>query len=101
MGMAGDGNASKELRSDTNCNTLAAFVGNTIVAEAARRVAILTLPLLLPVVAAQADDWPQWRGLNRDSVWNETGLRETFPSAGLKARWHSPVGFGYSSPVVA
>src|SRR5881397_2950388 len=64
------------------------------------RIAALVLPLLLPL-AGLADDWPQWRGPNRDGVWNETGIRETFPSGGLEIRWRAPVGYGFSSPVVA
>lgn len=62
--------------------------------------ASLTLPLLL-AGATRADDWPQWRGPNRDGVWNETGILESFPPAGLKVLWRAPVGWGYSSPVVA
>ena len=50
---------------------------------------------------ARADDWPQWRGPNRDGVWNETGILQTFPQGGLKVRWRVPVGPGWSSPVVA
>lgn len=60
----------------------------------------LTLPLL-PSAALRADDWPQWRGLNRDGVCGETGLLESFPAEGLKVRWRVPVGWGFSSPVVA
>ena len=44
----------------------------------ARLMAALGLSFLLPF-AARADDWPQWRGPNRDSVWNETGIMESFP----------------------
>jgi outer membrane protein assembly factor BamB len=55
--------------------------------------------LLLPL-AAQAANWPQWRGPNRDGVWNETGILQTFPAEGLKVRWRAPVGPGWSSPVV-
>jgi len=55
--------------------------------------------LLLPL-AGQSGDWPQWRGPNRDGVWSETGIRETFPSGGLEIRWRAPVGYGFSSPVV-
>ena len=65
---------------------------------------LLTVVLALPgilSVAALAEDWPQWRGLNRDSVCNEAGLLESFPAAGLKIRWRAPVGWGFSSPVVA
>ncbi len=44
----------------------------------------------------QAEDWPQFRGSNRDGVWHET-----FPAGELKVRWRRPVGWGWSSPVVA
>ena len=49
----------------------------------------------------QADDWPQWRGPQRDSVWRETGLMKSFPSPQLKIRWRVPVAPGYSGPTVA
>ncbi len=58
-----------------------------------------TLALLLPF-AVRAADWPQFRGPNRDGVWNETGILKTFPAEGLKVRWRAPVGPGWSSPVV-
>lgn len=60
----------------------------------------LTLTLL-PAAGLRADDWPQWRGPNRDGVWGETGLPESFPPGGLRVRWRVPVGWGFSSPVVA
>jgi len=62
-------------------------------------VATLVGALLLPM--AQADDWPQWRGPNRDGVWRETGILETIPLSGLSVRWRVKVGNGYSGPVVA
>jgi len=65
-----------------------------------RLVSSLTL-LFLVAGAIQADDWPQWRGRNRDGVWSETGILESFPPDGLKVRWRSTVGPGWSSPVVA
>jgi outer membrane protein assembly factor BamB len=52
-------------------------------------------------LAVRADDWPQWRGLNRDGVWNETGILESFPTNGLEISWRAPIGPGYSSPAVA
>jgi outer membrane protein assembly factor BamB len=58
----------------------------------------LASPRALPV---RADDWPQWRGPRRDGSYRETGLLETFPVGGLKIRWRVPVGWGFSSPVVA
>jgi outer membrane protein assembly factor BamB len=63
-------------------------------------IVALPLPLFLPALL-RAGDWPQWRGPNRDGVSGETGLLETFPADGLKVRWRIPVGWGFSSPVVA
>src|SRR5437899_2106672 len=59
------------------------------------------LLLMLFAAALQAEDWPQWRGPNRDGVWSETGILESFPADGLKVRWRAPIGPGWSSPVVA
>lgn len=53
------------------------------------------------LVEMRADDWPQWRGPNRDGVCHETGLLQTFPTNGLPVSWRVPVGRGWSSPVVA
>lgn len=47
-----------------------------------------------------AEDWPQWMGPRRDGTWNETGLIETFPEAGPKVVWRTPVAGGYSGPAV-
>jgi outer membrane protein assembly factor BamB len=55
---------------------------------------------LLLSLSVQAGDWPQFRGPNRDGVWNETGILKSFPAEGLKIRWRAPVGPGWSSPVV-
>jgi outer membrane protein assembly factor BamB len=62
--------------------------------------AALALPLL-PSATLRAEDWPQWRGPNRDGVYGETGLLQSFPAEGLKLRWRVPVGWGFSSPAVA
>ncbi len=65
-----------------------------------RRVALLAL--LLPLASVvRAGDWPQFRGPNRDGVWNETGLAKSFPKEGLDIRWRRPVAWGWASPVVA
>jgi len=56
---------------------------------------------LLLGTSGRAEDWPQWRGPNRDGVWHETGILEAFPRGGLKVRWRVPVGPGWSSPVIA
>ena len=48
-----------------------------------------------------ADDWPQWLGPKRDSVWRETGIVERFPAGGPKVLWRIPVRGGYAGPAVA
>ncbi|HZJ14444.1 MAG TPA: PQQ-binding-like beta-propeller repeat protein, partial [Chthoniobacteraceae bacterium] len=48
-----------------------------------------------------ADDWPQWLGPERDSVWREDGLLEKFPADGPVVRWRVPLGLGYTGPAVA
>jgi outer membrane protein assembly factor BamB len=51
--------------------------------------------------ASMADDWPQWRGENRDGVWRETGIVDQLPDGPLPRKWSVPVGSGYSGPTVA
>ena len=48
-----------------------------------------------------ADDWPQWRGPQRDGVWRETGIVDKFSSPQLQPVWTATVGPGYSGPTVA
>ncbi len=48
-----------------------------------------------------ADDWPQWLGLRRDSVWRESGIVEKFPTNGPPVRWRAKIGGGYAGPSVA
>src|SRR5262245_41656644 len=68
----------------------------------AKMTLVVSLGLLgLLGIAVRADDWPQWRGPNRDGVWAETGILGSFPPDGLKVRWRAKVGPGWSSPVVA
>jgi outer membrane protein assembly factor BamB len=62
---------------------------------------LLNLLLLALPLASPAGDWPQWRGLNRDGVWPETGILQAFPADGFKPRWRVPVAEGFASPVVA
>ena len=63
----------------------------------------LTIALLIAGLGMQAvaEDWPQWRGKDRDGVWKETGVLERFPEGGLKRVWSVPIGRGYTGPAVA
>ncbi len=48
-----------------------------------------------------AQDLVQWRGKNRDGVYNETGLLKQWPADGPKILWHYDLlGGGYSSALV-
>jgi outer membrane protein assembly factor BamB len=57
--------------------------------------------VVLLCASLYADDWPQWLGTDRDSVWRETGIIEKFPTEGPPVRWRVNIGAGYSGPVVA
>lgn len=59
------------------------------------------IPAVIFSLHLAADDWPQWRGPNRDNVWRETNVLSEFPRAGLKVCWRAPIGPGFSSPIVA
>lgn len=47
---------------------------------------------------AEAADWPQWRGANRDGIGTETSLLRSWPEGGPKLLWEiTGLGKGYSS----
>lgn len=73
---------------------------NRLCSPRTRLFVALSLPFLL-FTRVEAEDWPQFRGPNRDAAWGETGILESFPAEGLNVRWRSPVGSGFSSPIVA
>lgn len=73
-----------------------------------RRVAAVVIPaavvLSLPTVVVNRplDDWPQWRGPNRDGRSDEKGLLKDWPAAGPPLAWKAAgAGEGYSSFAVA
>ena len=64
-------------------------------------VTILLLALRFHAGCVRGDDWPQWLGPLRDGIWRESRILERFPSSGPRIRWRTPIGAGYSGPVVA
>ena len=64
--------------------------------------AICVLSLSAAVSNRTPDDWPQWRGVNRDGKSTESGLLKDWPQGGPKLAWRiSGAGEGYSSFSVA
>jgi outer membrane protein assembly factor BamB len=57
--------------------------------------------VLLISTFAQANDWPQWRGPERNGISKETGLLRAWPKDGPKLLWKAgSAGTGYSTPAV-
>jgi outer membrane protein assembly factor BamB len=65
-----------------------------------RALMVLFAGLML-AAPLHADDWPQWLGPKRDSVWRETGILDRFPDGGPKVKWRLPIEGGYAGPAVA
>ncbi len=62
------------------------------------KFAIVLLIVLGSVGLAQ--DWPQWRGPQRDGVVKDFAAPAVWPEK-LKLVWKTPVGSGYSSPIIS
>ena len=66
-----------------------------------RTVVGVAIAAVLAVAAtrAAAQDWPQWRGPDRDGSVTGFDVPATWP-AGLTEQWKVEVGFGYGSPLL-
>lgn len=57
--------------------------------------------LLAGLTSTWAEDWPAWRGPNRDGICRETGLLHKWPEGGPKLQWKATgLGEGYSGPSI-
>jgi outer membrane protein assembly factor BamB len=57
--------------------------------------------ILLAAARGFSDDWPQWRGPNRDGSSQEKGLLKEWPKDGPKLIWQiKDLGSGYATPSV-
>jgi outer membrane protein assembly factor BamB len=61
---------------------------------------IASCVLLVVTVPTFADDWPQWRGPNRDGVVAAANVPASWPEKPT-VQWTAKTGEGYSTPVVA
>lgn len=62
---------------------------------------VVGLCAVLSVLSARGDDWPQWRGPQRNGMSAEKDWAFQWPDDGPKIAWKSNVGLGYSGFVVA
>jgi outer membrane protein assembly factor BamB len=68
----------------------------------AKSTALLYLGILLVGTVCVADDWPAFRGPNRDGKSAETGLMKKWPEGGPGLLWSvEGLGIGFSSVAVA
>ncbi|MBI3863063.1 MAG: PQQ-binding-like beta-propeller repeat protein [Planctomycetia bacterium] len=68
------------------------------------RSLVIVAELLFPIIMgaiSRGDDWPQWRGPQRDGVWRETGIVDAIPERGMPVKWRARVLNGWSGPAVA
>jgi outer membrane protein assembly factor BamB len=66
------------------------------------RLLLVWTGILSLSAAANAADWPQWRGPNRNGISKETGLLQEWPKEGPRLLWQvKDVGEGYSTPAVS
>lgn len=63
---------------------------------------LTVLLLVLGSLALQGQNTAQWRGVNRDGIYNETGLIKAWPETGPALLWDfSGIGNGYGSVAVS
>jgi outer membrane protein assembly factor BamB len=60
----------------------------------------LIAALAAPTLPAHADDWPHWRGPQRNGISAEKGFLTEWPSGEPPIAWRAKVGLGFSSIVV-
>jgi len=62
---------------------------------------ILLLLLGIVHLNGPAQDWPDWRGKNREASLESSGMIERFESENIEILWSTPIGPGYSGPTVS
>ncbi|MBN2711650.1 MAG: PQQ-like beta-propeller repeat protein [Planctomycetes bacterium] len=66
------------------------------------RIMFAACVALVVTAAVRADDWPQFRGNNRDGHSSETGLAKKWPDSGPEMKWSfEGLGKGYASVAIA
>jgi outer membrane protein assembly factor BamB len=71
--------------------------GRARVSGLAAGAALLLAAVALAHAGDRADDWPQFRGPNRDGISPETGLLKNWPDQGPPLLWRRDLGQGFSA----
>jgi len=81
---------------------LAWMVRRVLYMNAVKTAVLLCVGILLFGDVCLADDWPQFRGPNRDGKSAETGLLKKWPQGGPKQVWSvKGLGIGFSSVAIS
>jgi outer membrane protein assembly factor BamB len=70
-------------------------------ADADRVQALQNVSVAKTSSVSSTQDWPQWRGPNRDGIATQTNLLTAWPASGPVKLWEQPVGQGYASLAIA
>jgi outer membrane protein assembly factor BamB len=66
------------------------------------KIFTVLLCLLIVVQSGQSQNISQWRGANRDGIYQEKNLLKAWPEAGPKLLWSTEIlGSGFASPVIS
>lgn len=66
-----------------------------------KKISLTVFVLFLISSFSFSQEWPDWRGPNRDGTWNEDGIIDKFDSEKIPHKWSVEIGSGYSGPTVA
>jgi outer membrane protein assembly factor BamB len=64
------------------------------------RLSVFVVLLGLASTTGAAEDWPQFRGPNRDNTSTETGLLRAWPAGGPQVLWKTSVAEGYAGAAI-
>ena len=76
-------------------------IGSSVVMKSLISFRLVCFAAFSVTLSVLGDDWPQWRGPERNGISKETGLLKQWPSDGPKLIWKiTDSGSGYAAPSV-
>jgi outer membrane protein assembly factor BamB len=77
------------------------FLTDHTFADAERLRALQNVLATGTMAGSASQDWPQWRGPNRDGISSQKSILTSWPKSGPAKLWEQPAGAGYASLAVA